>query len=186
MGRNGIRVGDWVEMGVGGEVVEIGLLRTVLLETGNWTDSGHPTGRKVAFVNSFAIEGHFFNFSTSGQWLWDELQVMIPAGLEPYAIIASIKEIVGRATEHNHQLAEQEWLRVTKQYGMRPLPLAPAIDVKPTSGGVEVLIRYLTRAHERYDLKSRVYQQLVALLHGRGSLEEGSATKALGAAAHGS
>src|SRR5581483_9945564 len=50
MGRNGIRVGDWVEInGVGGEVVEIGLLRTVLLETGNWTDSGHPTGRKVAF-----------------------------------------------------------------------------------------------------------------------------------------
>ena len=53
--------------GVGGEVVEISLLRTTLLETGNWTDSGHPTGRKVTFVNSFAIEGHYFNFSTSGQ-----------------------------------------------------------------------------------------------------------------------
>src|SRR5256884_4508231 len=81
MGRNGIRVGDWVEInGVGGEVVEIGLLRTVLLETGNWTDSGHPTGRKVAFVNSYAVEDHYFNFSTSGQWLWDEIRLLIPAG----------------------------------------------------------------------------------------------------------
>src|SRR5262249_4699681 len=63
MGRNGIRVGDWVEInGVVGEVVEIGLMRTVLFETGNWTDTGHPTGRKVAFMNGFAIEGHFFNF----------------------------------------------------------------------------------------------------------------------------
>ena len=74
MGKNGVRVGDWVEInGVGGEVVEIGLLRTVLLEMGNWTDSGHPTGRQVTFVNSYAIEGHYFNFTT-GQWLWDALE----------------------------------------------------------------------------------------------------------------
>ena len=56
MGKHGIREGDWVEInGIGGEVVEIGVLRTILLETGNWNDAGHPTGRKVSFVNSFAI-----------------------------------------------------------------------------------------------------------------------------------
>src|SRR5205814_7304801 len=62
MGRNGIRLGDWVEInGVTGEVVELGMFHTVLLETGNWTDSDHPTGRRVTFTNSFAIEGHYFN-----------------------------------------------------------------------------------------------------------------------------
>src|SRR5207244_1445680 len=51
MGKNGIRLGDWVEInGVTGEVVEIGPFHTVLLETGNWTDSGHPTGRRVTFT----------------------------------------------------------------------------------------------------------------------------------------
>jgi small-conductance mechanosensitive channel len=81
MGRNGIRVGDWVEIdGVSGEVTELGMFHTVLLETGNWSDAGHPTGRRVTFTNSFAIEKHYFNFSTSGQWLWDELQVVVPAG----------------------------------------------------------------------------------------------------------
>jgi small-conductance mechanosensitive channel len=75
MGKNGIRLGDWVEInGVTGEVVELGMFHTVLLETGNWTDSGHPTRRRVTFTNSYAIEGHYFNFSTSGQWLWDELK----------------------------------------------------------------------------------------------------------------
>ena len=59
--KNGIRAGDWVEInGVGGEVVEIGLFRTALLETGNWTDKGHPTGRRVTFINNFAITGQYF------------------------------------------------------------------------------------------------------------------------------
>src|SRR5206468_10488905 len=44
MGKNGIRLGDWVEInGVSGEVVELGPLHTVLLETGNWAETGHPT-----------------------------------------------------------------------------------------------------------------------------------------------
>ena len=91
MGRNGIRLGDWVEInGVSGEVTELGMFHTVLLETGNWSDPGHPTGRRVTFTNSFAIEGHYFNFSTSGQWLWDELQVVVPIGRDPYPIVDAI------------------------------------------------------------------------------------------------
>ena len=67
MGKNGIRVGDWVEInGVGGEVVEIGLFRTALLETGNWTANGHPTGRRVSFINSFAIRGAVLQFLDDG------------------------------------------------------------------------------------------------------------------------
>ena len=51
----------WVEInGVSGEVIELGIFHTVLLETGSWGDSGHPTGRRVTFTNSFAIGGHYF------------------------------------------------------------------------------------------------------------------------------
>ncbi len=168
MGRNGIRVGDWVEIdGVVGEVVEIGLLRTVLLETGNWTDSGHPTGRKVAFVNSYAIEGHFFNFSTTGQWLWDEVEILVPSSENPYPIIDSIQKMITEETKANVATAEQEWQRATSRYRAQPVSAAPAVSLRPTSSGIEVHVRYITRAGERHAMKTRLYQALVELLHRR-------------------
>jgi small-conductance mechanosensitive channel len=168
MGRNGLRVGDWVEIdGVVGEVVEIGLLRTLLLETGNWTDSGHPTGRKVAFVNSFAIEGHFFNFSTTGQWLWDEVEILVPASQNPYPVIDAIQKMVVEQTKTNVTAAEQEWQRSAKRYRAQPVSAAPAVSLRPTSSGIEVHVRYITRAGERHAMKTSLYQALVELLHGR-------------------
>ena len=110
MGKNGIRLGDWVEInGVTGEVVELGMFHTVLLETGNWTDSGHPTGRRVTFTNSFAIENHYFNFSTSGQWLWDDCKWCCPSGSILIPIVESIQKKVLEATSESAQQAEQEW-----------------------------------------------------------------------------
>ena len=165
MGKNGIRMGDWVEInGVTGEVVEIGPFHTVLLETGNWTDSGHPTGRRVTFTNSFAIEGHYFNFSTTGQWLWDELQLVLPAGQDPYPIIQEIRNKVSEATKDGGKQAEAEWRRGTGSREMSSFSVDPAISVKPVVGGVEVAVRYITRANERYQLRSKLYQDAVEML----------------------
>ncbi|HYX67642.1 MAG TPA: mechanosensitive ion channel domain-containing protein [Terriglobales bacterium] len=168
MGKNGLRVGDWVEIkGIGGEVVEVGLLRTVLLETGQWSDSGHPTGRKVTFVNSFAIEGHFFNFSTTGQWLWDQLDILVPPGQEPYTIVEAVQGMVAQETEADARLAEQEWRRVVRSPALQSFSAAPAVDVRPTPLGVAVTVRYITRAHERHEVRNRLYHRVVELLQGK-------------------
>jgi small-conductance mechanosensitive channel len=168
MGRNGIRVGDWVEInGVGGEVVEVGLLKTVLLETGNWADAGHPTGRRVSFVNSFAIEGHFFNFTTSGQWMWDELQVQVPSAQDPYPIIDGIQKLVEKETGANASKAEAEWQAATTRYRVKALSATPGINVVPTGSGIEVHVRYITRVYERHEVRKRMYEAVVEMMHGR-------------------
>ncbi len=169
MGKNGIRVGDWVEInGVSGEVIEIGMLRTVLLETGNWTDAGHPTGRRVTFMNSFAIEGRFFNFSTTGQWLWDELRVTVPRGDAAYARIEEIRQLVTDATEQDAGVAEEEWRKATKGQVLKGFSAAPAIDLRPATDGIEVTVRYITRAQKRYEMRSTLYQDVIRMLQYQG------------------
>jgi small-conductance mechanosensitive channel len=165
MGKNGIRHGDWVEInGVSGEVVEIGLFHTVVLETGNWNDAGHPTGRRVTFVNSYAIEGHYFNFSTSGQWLWDEMVLAIPSDRDPYPVAEEIQKIVTQETEANAHLAEQEWQQLGSARGVRPFTAGPAISVRPAGLGFEIAVRYVTRANERHQQRAKLYHDIVELL----------------------
>jgi hypothetical protein len=137
----------------------------VLLELGNWSDTGHPTGRQVAFSNSFAIEGHYFNFSTSGQWLWDELVVSLPAAGDPYATAQAIRKLVEQETDTDAVQATQDWERVTSQYGARTFSAKPAVDLRPSVNGLEVVVRYITRAPERYALRSKLLQLIVDLLH---------------------
>jgi small-conductance mechanosensitive channel len=168
MGKNGIRLGDWVEInGVTGEVVQIGPFHTVLLETGNWTDSGHPTGRRVTFTNGYAIEGHYFNFSTSGQWLWDELQVVLPAGHDSYPLVDAIHRKVVEATRESAEIAEREWRSAGNSRELSSFSAEPAISVKPVVSGIEVSVRYIARATERYKLRSQLNQAVVDMLGGK-------------------
>lgn len=165
MGKHGIHVGDWVEIdGVGGEVTEVGLIRTSLLETGTLEDKGHPTGRRITFMNSFAIRGKYFNFTTSGQWMWDEISVTIPAADNTPATVERIHKAVLAATEENARLAEQEWKRGARDQGLGRFSAAPVVNLRPSSSGIDTQVRYVTRAAERFELRNRLYQRIVELL----------------------
>jgi len=164
MGKHGIRIGDLVEINsVTGEVVELGMFNTVLHETGNWTD-GHATGRRVTFTNSYAVEGHYFNFSTSGQWLWDEVKIDVPSGTDPYPVVEALQKHVEEATAETARLAEQEWNRALRSPGVSTITAAPAISIKPVMEGVEVTLRYITHAAERYEVRSKLYRSAVEVL----------------------
>ena len=78
IGKAGITVGDRVEINnVKGDVIDIGLLRTVVLEVGNWVSAEQSTGRVVFFPNSFIFKNHFFNYSTGNSFIWDEIHITV-------------------------------------------------------------------------------------------------------------
>lgn len=166
IGKRGIRVGDWVEInGVSGEVVEVGLMRTTLLETGNLAERGTPTGRRISFMNSFAIRGTYFNFSTSGQWMWDEISVSVPGSVDTQATTERILRAVQEETQENARLAEKEWKRGAYGQSLAAFRTDPAVNLRPSGSGVDLEVRYVTRAWERFDMRNRLYRRVFIVLH---------------------
>ena len=92
---------------------------------------------------------------------------MLPAGQDPYPIVQEIRKRVSEATKEGAKQAEEEWRRATRSREMSSFSVEPAISIKPVVGGVEVAVRYITRANERYQLRAKLYQYAVDLLGGK-------------------
>jgi small-conductance mechanosensitive channel len=165
MGKKGIRVGDLVEInGVGGEVTELGLMSTTLLETGNLADKGYPTGRRITFMNSFAIRGQYFNFSTAGQWMWDEISFPVPASVDMHAAADRVLAAVQKETEENSRLAEQEWKRALRGDDLGKLSAVPAVNLRPSGADWNIEVRFVSRAAQRVEVRNHLYQVVASLL----------------------
>jgi small-conductance mechanosensitive channel len=170
IGKNGIHVGDWVEIdGVGGEVTEVRLFTTTLLETGTLADRGLPTGRRITFMNGFAIRGKYFNFSTSGQWMWDEISLSLPATADVHELLNRIQKVVVAETDKNAQLAEQEWKRGAHGSSLSRFSATAVENLRPSASGTEILVRFVTRASERFEVRNRLYQELIGVLRDPGN-----------------
>lgn len=166
MGRSGIRVGDWVEInGTQGEVAQITSLHTFVLETGNWTTDGHPTGRQAIFMNKFAVEGKYFNFSTPEQWLWDQLSIPIPAGtpITP-ELLAKLRDIVEAETQDDSRCAERSWRELVRSHGLLEFAPTPTVVIRTSTSGLEITIRYVSKAEQRFSTSVLLRQAVLATL----------------------
>ena len=169
IGRHGLAPGDWVEInGISGEVIEISLLQTTLQETGNWTEPGHPTGRRVLFPNRFVFTGPYLKFTTQGQWLWDEIRVPLDnhAALPDLAALARLVE---EETRGDAEAAGHEWERRTPPLHVRaagesepePDSFTPVVLIKPGQDEVmDLCLRYITTAAGRAARRERLYRTI--------------------------
>lgn len=140
MGRNGIAMGDWVEINdVVGEVIEVGLFRTVLLETGNWTELGHPTGRKVFCPNTFAFRSTYFNFTSTRKWRWDEIQIALPSDLDPRRVAEELTQVAQQET--GGEAAALDYRGATRLRALHAVPTGPVVQLRPGSSGLLICIQ---------------------------------------------
>ncbi len=117
MGRK-VRVGDRVEIdGHRGDVVDIQLLRTTLLELNNWLGVDEPTGRVISFPNNFIFKMPVFNYSHIHPYVWGKVEVTMtfetPAGDAQELLLRVLEE----ATREEFEAARGGADRVERLYG---------------------------------------------------------------------
>lgn len=98
--------------------------------------------------------------------MWDEIKVSIPPGTSIHPLLKSIYEATVKITEADAKMAEAEWKRVTHEEGSPQFSAMPSVNLRPAGAGVDIVIRYITRAGVRVETRNRLFAVIVELMQG--------------------
>ena len=69
-------IGDRIEIGdVVGDVIDISMLTTSLIEIGNWVDGEQSTGRLVKIPNNWVFTKGTYNYTQAFPYIWTEISI---------------------------------------------------------------------------------------------------------------
>jgi len=97
--------------------------------------------------------------------MWDEIRFSIPAAKENYALVELIHSAVLKETEKDARLAEAEWQRSPRHSGLTQFAADPAVEMRPSASGINIVVRYVTHASERFEVRNRLYERVIGLLN---------------------
>ncbi|MFH1039509.1 MAG: mechanosensitive ion channel domain-containing protein [PVC group bacterium] len=148
--RRPFEVGDRIEFGdVKGDVIDIQILQTSLLELGNWVNADQSTGRIVNVPNSAIFKKPTFNYSRGFEYIWNELRVLVTFESDwKRAEEIMLRHAVARA-EGMEEIVKRKIKRMSRRYMIHYGKLTPIVYVNIKDSGVELTLRYLTDARKR-------------------------------------
>src|SRR6202167_4285452 len=155
-------VGDRVQIGkTRGDVIDIGLLRTTLLETGNWVSGDLYNGRIVRIPNSAVLKGSVFNYSQGFRFVWDEIKI-------PFTTISDCqfaREMLLRVAKEaiGEYLAEAQtsWKAISENYRSENPPLEPNVTLVVDAGSLEFSVSYVVDYAKRTAMKDQLFTKIV-------------------------
>ncbi len=177
--------GDRVQIGdTRGDVIDIGLLRTTLMETGNWVSKDMYNGRIVRVPNSAVLKGPIFNYSQGFQFIWDEIKVVLTTDSD-YELARNMLTRVAKEVIGNY-LAEAQisWKAVSDYYETINPSLEPTITLVVNGGNLEFGVSYVVDYTKRTTVEDRLFTKIVQeVANSDGRLEWASTPAARGSRA---
>lgn len=155
-------VGDRVQIGeTRGDVIDIGLLRTTLMETGDWVSKDLYNGRIVRIPNSTVLKGSVFNYSQGFQFIWDEIKVVFTNSsdcrLAKEMLLRAAKEAIGEYLAE----AEASWKVVSDNFRSAKPPLEPTVSLAVNAGSFEFTVDYVVDYSKRTAMRDRLFTRIV-------------------------
>jgi small-conductance mechanosensitive channel len=165
-------VGDRVQIGdnTRGDVIDIGLLRTTLMETGSWVSKDLYNGRVVRVPNSAVLKGTVYNYSQGFPFLWDEIKIVLTTTSDcRYAREMLLR--VGRESIGEYLIEAQiSWKVVSDNFRIQKPPLEPFVTLSVVNGslefGLSYVVEYTKRTAKQDELFSKIVEE-VAKSNGR-------------------
>ncbi len=161
--------GDRVQLGgIKGDVIDVGILRTTLMEVGQWVDSDLYNGRIVRVANSFIFKEPVFNYSADFPFLWDEIRLPIRYGSDWRAareILASVaEEVCGDYARESRE----SWHRAVRKYALEEAPVEPLVTLAANDNWLEFTVRYVVDYRSRRKVKDRLFTRILEELERTG------------------
>jgi small-conductance mechanosensitive channel len=165
------RVGDRIEAeGVCGDVMDIGIMSTTLLEIQGWVSADQPTGRIAVIPNGFALSRTVHNYTMDHNFVWDEISIPITYDSDWKEAAALFLEIIRREVGELTDAADREIEAIGEKYYLPKKVTEPGIFLTLTDNWITFDIRYVVAVRERRVLHDRLSRLLLESVEGSGSI----------------
>ena len=156
------KIGDRILLGgVRGDVIDIGVLRTTLMECGDWVNGDLYNGRVVRIANSFLFKDPVYNYSGDFPFLWDEITIPLMHGVD----IKKTKEILGKIAREIvgdfSQKALHSWNQMVDKYMIENAQVEPMISYTFDTNCITVTIRYVVDYKNRRGTKDKLFTKIL-------------------------
>lgn len=155
-------VGDRVQLGgIIGDVVDIGVLRTTLMEIGQWVKADQYNGRIVRVANSFVFKEPVFNYSGDFPFLWDEITVPVKYGSNYTRAREILQRIADEAVGGLVPEAQKTWRAMVNKYRIEDAQIEPMVTLIANDNWMEFSVRYVTNYKRRRSTKDILFTRIL-------------------------
>ena len=170
-------VGDRIEIdGRYGDVMDIGIMNTTLMELRSWVDGDQATGRLTIVPNGKVITTPVNNYTKDHSFIWDEIQVPVTYRSDWKRAVEIISSIAQSETAEINRLAEKEIEEIGEKYYLPKRDIEPAVYIRITDNWIMLSVRYVTKARERRIMHARLSRLILEAIEKEEGIEVSSST----------